>query len=97
MTFFSHQLQSYNYNCTVHPFQLQIRFYNCRNCDQLHVKICPGHLPVTIYNTIFSLRKFTCIVENYFGNYIDNILTLAKIVFKAIFKILSQNTFQKYF
>ena len=31
------------YNCTIHLLlQLQITFYNCRNCDQLHVKICPG-------------------------------------------------------
>ena len=37
-------LQSYNYNCTIHHSQLQITFYNCRNCDQLHVKICPGIL-----------------------------------------------------
>ena len=35
-------LQTYNYNCTFHPLQLQITFYNCRNCDQLHVKICPA-------------------------------------------------------
>jgi len=26
---------TYNYNCTSHCFQLQIRFYNCRNCDQI--------------------------------------------------------------
>src|SRR6218665_56898 len=58
MTFFSHdsvknfrfftpffppsRLQSYNYNCTIHLLLLQITFYNCRNCDQLHVKVCPG-------------------------------------------------------
>ena len=41
------------YNCAKHGnrpidsaktahFTLQIRFYNCTNCDQLHVKICPG-------------------------------------------------------
>src|SRR6218665_2846033 len=35
-------LQSYNYNCTIHLLQLQMTFYNCRNCDQLKVKICPG-------------------------------------------------------
>ena len=35
-------LQSYNYNCTIHLLQLQITFFNCRNCDQLHVKICPA-------------------------------------------------------
>ena len=35
-------LQIYNYNCTIHLLQLQITFYNCRNCDQLRVKICPG-------------------------------------------------------
>ena len=42
MTFFSHQLQSYNYNCTNHLFhcQLKILFYYCLNCDQLNVKIC---------------------------------------------------------
>jgi len=21
---------------------MQIQFYNCRNCDQLHVKVCPA-------------------------------------------------------
>jgi len=31
--------QIYNYNCTIAI--LQITFYNCRNCHQLHVKICP--------------------------------------------------------
>jgi len=31
------QLQLHN-----SPFQLQIPVYNCRNCDHLHVKICPG-------------------------------------------------------
>ena len=42
--FRSSHLQSYNYmcNCTIHLLQLQISFYNCRNSDQLHVKICPG-------------------------------------------------------
>jgi len=33
------------FNCT-------FRFYNCTNCDQLHVKICPGyslHLHSRIY------------------------------------------------
>jgi len=68
MTFFSHSfeifafsplfstlshLQSYNYNCTIHLLQLQITFYNCRNCDQLHVKICPGF---KMYNTIQGFR-----------------------------------------
>src|SRR6218665_1080528 len=33
-------LNTYNYNCTIHLLQLQIAFNNCRNCDQLHVKIC---------------------------------------------------------
>ena len=37
----SHTYKSYSYNCTIHLLQLQITFYNCRNCDQLHVKICP--------------------------------------------------------
>ena len=32
----------YNYNCTISILQLQITFYNCKNCDQLHVKICPA-------------------------------------------------------
>jgi len=55
MTFFRHSLeisrflpafrpshlQIHNYNCTIHLLQLQITFYKCRNCDQLHVKICP--------------------------------------------------------
>ena len=31
----------YNYNCTIPILQLQITFYNCTNCHQLHVKICP--------------------------------------------------------
>ena len=34
--------QIYNYNCTIAILQLQITFYNCRNCHQLHVKICPA-------------------------------------------------------
>src|SRR6218665_2382759 len=34
-------LRIYNYNCTIAILQLQITFYNCRNCHQLHVKICP--------------------------------------------------------
>ena len=34
--------QIYNYNCTIPILQLQITFYNCRNCHQLHVKICPA-------------------------------------------------------
>src|SRR6218665_2864645 len=38
---FSH-FKIYNYNCTIAILQLQITFYNCRNCHQLHVKICPG-------------------------------------------------------
>ena len=31
MIFFSHQLQSFNYNCTIHLYhcQRQIQFYNC--------------------------------------------------------------------
>src|SRR6218665_3970486 len=41
---FSHSnFQTYNYNCAIHLLQLQITFYNCRNCHQLHVKICPAH------------------------------------------------------
>ena len=35
---------------TTHLLQLQITFYNCRNCDQLHVKICP----VTVYMLMLS-------------------------------------------
>src|SRR6218665_2411734 len=33
----------YNYNCTIPILQLQTPFYNCTNCHQLHVKICPGY------------------------------------------------------
>jgi len=33
--------QSYNYNCTIDLLQLQITIFSCRNCHQLHVKICP--------------------------------------------------------
>src|SRR6218665_1263315 len=45
----------YNYNCTIPILELQTTFYNCTNCHQLHVKICPGdershHNRVTIYN-----------------------------------------------
>ena len=36
------QFQIYNYNCTIPILQLQTTFYNCTNCHQLHVKICPG-------------------------------------------------------
>ena len=32
----------YNCNFTAAILQLKIAFYNCRNCHQLHVKICPG-------------------------------------------------------
>jgi len=39
---FSTLTQSYNYNCIIHLLQLQMTFYNCRNCDPLHVKICSG-------------------------------------------------------
>jgi len=35
-------LQSYNYSCTIHLLQRQMTVYNCRNCEPLHVKICPG-------------------------------------------------------
>jgi len=40
---------------------------------------------VKINNTIFSLRKFRCVVENYFGNYFENYFGIA------------QNTFENYF
>jgi len=36
------QFKLYNYNCTIPILQLQITFYNCTNCHQLHVKICPA-------------------------------------------------------
>ena len=36
------QFKIYNYNCTIPILQLQTSFYNCTNCHQLHVKICPG-------------------------------------------------------
>jgi len=56
MTFFRHSLEIsrfhpcfrpanleiYICNCTIHLLQLQIPFYICRNCDQLHVKVCPA-------------------------------------------------------
>ena len=29
------------YNCTIPILQLQTTLYNCTNCHQLHVKICP--------------------------------------------------------
>jgi len=32
----------YNYNCTIPILKLQTTFYNCTNCHQLHIKICPG-------------------------------------------------------
>src|SRR6218665_1870262 len=35
------QFKIYNYNCTIPILQLQTTFYNCTNCHQLHVKICP--------------------------------------------------------
>jgi len=44
------RFKMYNYNGTIAILQLQITFYNSRNCHQLHVKICPalkvtgGHL-----------------------------------------------------
>jgi len=34
--------QIYKYSCTIAILQLQIIFYNCRNCHQLHVKIYPA-------------------------------------------------------
>ena len=36
------QFKIYNYNCTIPILQLQTTFYNCTNCQQLHVKICPA-------------------------------------------------------
>jgi len=69
------QLESYNYNCTIHLFQLQIRFYNCGNCDQLHVKICPawltcrvcinlrpGSYPLDLWGNFFLACHSYCIV-----------------------------------
>src|SRR6218665_3158713 len=35
------QFKIYNYKCTIPILLLQTTFYNCTNCDQLHVKICP--------------------------------------------------------
>ena|SRR6218665_3683639 len=53
------------YNCTKHgnrPIDntktayvtLKVRFYNCTNCDQLHVKICPAlpeYWQLTLYQS----------------------------------------------
>src|SRR6218665_884367 len=50
-------VQSYNYNCTIHLLQLQVTIYNCRNCDQLHVKICPAS-PVTSHHSLFLYLIF---------------------------------------
>src|SRR6218665_2241201 len=71
-TFYTQQLQgnilSRIYNCAQHGnrsidnattahFTLHIRFYNCTNCDQLHVKIClPTRMIVlTVYIDISRL------------------------------------------
>ena len=45
------QLQLHNNS----PFHLQIRFYNCRNCEQLHVKICPECTQDQCLLSLFSL------------------------------------------
>ena len=56
----------YNYNCTIPILQLQTPFYNCTNCHQLHVKICPGsslhvclvfNLPVQVH-TLCEIVQF---------------------------------------
>ena len=44
--------QIYNYNCTIAILQLQITFYNCRNCHQLHVNICPAYTDINILSTV---------------------------------------------
>ena len=52
-TFFRHSLENVStltlkklqlqlHNSPIDLLQLQITFCNCRNCDQLHVKICPA-------------------------------------------------------
>src|SRR6218665_3889666 len=38
------QFKIYNCNCTILMLQPQTAFYNCTNCHQLHVKICPGYV-----------------------------------------------------
>src|SRR6218665_4014844 len=51
-----------------------------------------------IYNTIFLLRKMYMYCRKLFWKlFFKTILTLSKILLKTILKILSQNTFQKYF
>ena len=51
-------LQSYNYSSTIHLLQLQMTSYNCRNCDQLHIKICPAFvksiLSISFYMSMAS-------------------------------------------
>ena len=60
-------LQSYNYNYTIDLLQLQIAFYNCRNCHQLHVKICPA----MVSRTWFICLMFDCTnCLNYSGSYL---------------------------
>jgi len=43
------------YNCTIHLLRPQIRFYNCRNCDQLHVHVTICHALCTMQLT--RMRK----------------------------------------
>ena len=74
MTFFRHSLdiyrfsplfstlshlQSYNYNYTIHLLQRQMTFYNYRNCDQLHVKICPAGTMRLAFKLRFINFEFT--------------------------------------
>jgi len=57
-------LQSYNYNCTIHLLKLQRTFYNCRNWDQIHVKICPDNCRFT-----FTSFQLSCLDNAEYGPY----------------------------
>ena len=37
----------------LHILQYTFRFYNCTNCDQLHVKICPAKMVLICHRFIF--------------------------------------------
>jgi len=47
--------------------QLHILIYNCTNCHQLHVKICPSlyyifsNLWVENHNYVMNLKNFICV------------------------------------
>src|SRR6218665_3156622 len=49
------QFKIYNYNCTILILQLQTTFYNCTNCHQLHVKICPDSAQEGYYSPMHEL------------------------------------------